>query len=80
MIDGLEMMWGNKDVKGLNFNEDYKDKQVDENGREYIDYWTCGGPCGGYMAPVYTDNDAVYSWRFEWRFDKRRLTHILHHK
>ena len=26
-------------------NEDYKEKQVDENGREYIDYWTCGGPC-----------------------------------
>ena len=46
IIDGLEVMWGNKDVKGLNFNEDYKDKQVDENdGREYIDYWTCGGPC-----------------------------------
>ena len=50
---------GQQGCERIKFNEDYKDKQVDENGREYIDYWTCGGPCGGYMAPVYTDNDAV---------------------
>ena len=22
------------------YNEDYKEKQTDENGREYLDYWT----------------------------------------
>ena len=36
------------------YNEDYKEKQTDKNGREYLDYWTYGGgPCGGYM--VYTE-------------------------
>ena len=36
---------GQQGCERIKFNEDYKDKQVDENGREYIDYWTCGGPC-----------------------------------
>ena len=61
------------------YNEDYKEKQTDENGREYLDYWTYGGgPCGGYM--VYTDNNAVYSWHFEFGFGKRRLTRLHNQK
>ena len=61
------------------YNEDYKEKQTDENGREYLDYWTYGGgPCGGYM--VYTDNNAVYSWHYEYGFGKRRLTHLHNQK
>ena len=61
------------------YNEDYKEKQVDENGREYLDYWTYGGgPCGGYM--VYTDNNTVYSWHFEFGFGKRKLTHLDNQK
>ena len=61
------------------YNEDYKEKQTDEDGREYLDYLTYGGgPCGGYMA--YTDNNAVNSWHFEFGFDKRRLTRLHNQK
>lgn len=55
------------------YNEDYKEKQVDENGREYLYYLTYGGgPSGGYI--VYTDNNTIYSWHYEYGYDKRRLT------
>ena len=61
------------------YNEDYKEKQEDENGREYLDYWTYGGgPCGGYM--VYTDDNAVCTWHFEFGYDKRQLSHFPNHK
>ena len=55
------------------YNEDYKEKQTDKNGREYLDYWTYGGgQCGGYM--VYTDNNAVYSWHYEYGFGTKTDT------
>ena len=56
-------------------NEDYKEVQVDENGRKFYDYLTYGGgPVGGYM--VYTDTNCAYSWHYELGFDKRRLTQL----
>ena len=52
---------------------------MSSNGREYLYYLTYGGgPCGGYM--VYTDKNAVYSWHFEFGFDKRRLTRLHNQK
>ena len=56
------------------YNEDYKEVQVDENGRKFYDYLTYGGgPWGGYI--VYTDSE-VYSWHYEYGFGKRRLTRL----
>ena len=61
------------------FNEDYKEIQKDENGREHLYYLTYGGgPCGGYI--VYTDNNVVYSWHFEFGYKKRRLTKLHNQK
>jgi hypothetical protein len=62
------------------YNEDYKKVQVDENGRRFYNYLTYGGgPSGGYM--VYIDHknqpgSKVYSWHYEYGFDKRRLTRL----
>ena len=56
-------------------NEDYKEIHVDENGRKFYDYLTYGGgPSGGFM--VYTDTNFVYSWHYEFGFDKRQLTRL----
>ena len=65
-------------AKCVDEDED-EEEQTDEDGREYLYYLTYGGgPCGGYM--VYTDNNAVYSWHFEFGFDKRRLTRLHNQK